>query len=78
MTLSREEWLPALASMLDVVAPTTDELDRFLDLATALLAETDSLTAAISFWIIGTCNYDIEKATSVVKFIASWDDSGDF
>jgi hypothetical protein len=77
MALTRDEWLPASATTVGGVMPSAVDREKLLDLATALTAATDPLTVAISFWIVGSCNGDLDHALHAAKFISAWDDSDD-
>jgi hypothetical protein len=77
MTLPRHEWLPAFTSMVGGTPPTVEQTAQLLDLATVLSSATDPLTVAISFWIVGSCNGDLDQAIRTATMIVAWDDSED-
>jgi hypothetical protein len=77
MTWNRDEWIPAFAALVGGDAPTDIDASKMLDLATALSTATDPLSVALSFWIVGSCNVDLDVALQAAKLIAAWDDSED-
>ena len=65
-----EEWIAAFAAELGAEAPSSEQIDQMLKLASVAAHSSERVAAPVACWIAGSVGADLGKAREIAEGIA--------
>jgi hypothetical protein len=68
--MEAEEWIAAFATELGAEAPSSEQIDQMLKLASVAAHSSERIAAPVACWIAGSVGADLEQARLLAEGIA--------